>query len=225
MPLTEHLRRLEAKSIFILRETVAEFIDPVMLYSIGKDSSVMLHLALKAFYPAPAALSAATRGHHLEVPRDDLVSRPDRGAGRHGPSGACQRGRRFARRLSGGVGVVGSYAGDEDRGAASGARQVEVRRGLRRRPPRRGEEPRQGARVLASQRRPRLGPQEPAPGIVAACSTHASRRASRCACSRSPTGPNWTSGTISPPKISRWSRSISPSRARWSPRWRADHGR
>ncbi len=52
MAITEHLRRLEAESIFILRETVAEFQNPVMLYSIGKDSSVMLHLALKAFYPA-----------------------------------------------------------------------------------------------------------------------------------------------------------------------------
>lgn len=52
MVLSEHLRRLEAESIFILRETVAEFSNPVMLYSIGKDSSVMLHLALKAFYPA-----------------------------------------------------------------------------------------------------------------------------------------------------------------------------
>ncbi len=52
MALSEHLRRLEAESIFILRETVAEFSNPVMLYSIGKDSSVMLHLALKAFYPA-----------------------------------------------------------------------------------------------------------------------------------------------------------------------------
>ena len=50
--LTPHLRRLEAESIFILRETVAEFGNPVMLYSIGKDSSVMLHLALKAFFPA-----------------------------------------------------------------------------------------------------------------------------------------------------------------------------
>ncbi len=47
-----HLRRLEAESIFILRETVAEFHNPVMLYSIGKDSSVILHLALKAFFPA-----------------------------------------------------------------------------------------------------------------------------------------------------------------------------
>jgi sulfate adenylyltransferase subunit 2 len=49
-PLT-HLRRLEAESIHILREVAAEFRRPVMLYSIGKDSSVMLHLAMKAFYP------------------------------------------------------------------------------------------------------------------------------------------------------------------------------
>lgn len=47
-----HLRQLEAESIYIMREVVAEFTHPVMLYSIGKDSSVMLHLARKAFYPA-----------------------------------------------------------------------------------------------------------------------------------------------------------------------------
>jgi sulfate adenylyltransferase subunit 2 len=47
-----HLSRLEAESIHILREVVAECERPVMLYSIGKDSSVMLHLALKAFHPA-----------------------------------------------------------------------------------------------------------------------------------------------------------------------------
>ena len=47
-----HLERLEAESIHIMREVVAECERPVMLYSIGKDSSVMLHLALKAFYPA-----------------------------------------------------------------------------------------------------------------------------------------------------------------------------
>ncbi|WBY07935.1 sulfate adenylyltransferase subunit CysD [Sphingomonas sp. 7/4-4] len=51
-PLT-HLQRLEAESIHILREVVAEAERPVMLYSIGKDSAVMLHLAKKAFYPAP----------------------------------------------------------------------------------------------------------------------------------------------------------------------------
>jgi len=46
-----HLKQLEAESIHIIREVAAEFENPVMLYSIGKDSSVMLHLALKAFYP------------------------------------------------------------------------------------------------------------------------------------------------------------------------------
>ena len=46
------LRRLEAETIYIMRETVAEFANPVMLYSVGKDSSVLLHLALKAFHPA-----------------------------------------------------------------------------------------------------------------------------------------------------------------------------
>ncbi|MGH6866970.1 MAG: sulfate adenylyltransferase subunit CysD [Methyloceanibacter sp.] len=49
--LSTYLRQLEAESIHIMREVVAEFSNPVMLYSIGKDSSVMLHLAMKAFYP------------------------------------------------------------------------------------------------------------------------------------------------------------------------------
>src|SRR5882762_6844647 len=48
-----HLQRLEAESIHIMRETIAEADNPVMLYSIGKDSSVMLHLAMKAFHPSP----------------------------------------------------------------------------------------------------------------------------------------------------------------------------
>ncbi|OGS50610.1 MAG: sulfate adenylyltransferase small subunit [Erythrobacter sp. RIFCSPHIGHO2_12_FULL_63_10] len=48
-----HLERLEAESIHIMREVVAEADNPVMLYSVGKDSAVMLHLARKAFYPAP----------------------------------------------------------------------------------------------------------------------------------------------------------------------------
>jgi sulfate adenylyltransferase subunit 2 len=51
-PSLTHLQRLEAEAIHIMREVVAECERPVMLYSIGKDSSVMLHLALKAFYPA-----------------------------------------------------------------------------------------------------------------------------------------------------------------------------
>jgi sulfate adenylyltransferase subunit 2 len=52
-PRLTHLQRLEADSIHIMREVVAEATRPVMLYSVGKDSAVMLHLARKAFYPAP----------------------------------------------------------------------------------------------------------------------------------------------------------------------------
>ena len=48
-----HLQRLESEAIHIMREVVAESDNPVMLYSVGKDSAVMLHLAIKAFYPAP----------------------------------------------------------------------------------------------------------------------------------------------------------------------------
>src|SRR3546814_3778532 len=47
-----HLDRLEAESIHILREVAAEFQNPVMMYSVGKESSVLLHLLVKAFYPA-----------------------------------------------------------------------------------------------------------------------------------------------------------------------------
>ncbi len=70
-----HLQRLEAESIDILREAVAESEHPVMLYSIGKDSSVMLHLARKAFFPSRAAVSAAARRHDLEIPRDVRIPR------------------------------------------------------------------------------------------------------------------------------------------------------
>lgn len=52
-----HLQRLEAESIHIMREVVAETENPVMLYSVGKDSAVMLHLAKKAFYPSPPPFS------------------------------------------------------------------------------------------------------------------------------------------------------------------------
>src|SRR3974390_2332344 len=51
-PSLTHLEQVEAEAIHIIREAVAESENPVMLYSIGKDSSVLLHLALKAFYPA-----------------------------------------------------------------------------------------------------------------------------------------------------------------------------
>ena len=58
-----HLARLEAESIRIIREVAAEFRNPVMLYSIGKDSAVMLHLAMKAFYPSKPPFPQIGRAH------------------------------------------------------------------------------------------------------------------------------------------------------------------
>ena len=59
-----HLDRLEAESIHILREVAAEFRNPVMLYSIGKDSSVLLHLLAQGLPSGAAAVPAAARRHH-----------------------------------------------------------------------------------------------------------------------------------------------------------------
>ena len=72
-----HLKELEAESIHIIREVAAEFDNPVMLYSIGKDSAVMLHLARKAFFPWQAAFSGIARGYPLEVPGDVPLPRED----------------------------------------------------------------------------------------------------------------------------------------------------
>jgi len=80
-PLT-HLDRLEAESIFILRETVAEADRPVMLYSIGKDSAVMLHLAKKAFAPGPLPfpllhVDTTWKFRDMYALRDKVAADPD----------------------------------------------------------------------------------------------------------------------------------------------------
>lgn len=80
--LSSHLRALESESIEILRETAASFADPVMMYSIGKDSSVLLHLALKAFWPArpPFALLHVDTTWKFR----EMIAFRDRIAERHG---------------------------------------------------------------------------------------------------------------------------------------------
>ena len=80
--LSQHLKRLEAESIGIIREVAAEFRNPVMLYSIGKDSGVMLHLALKAFYPSkpPFPLLHIDTGWKFR----DMIRHRDAIAGRYG---------------------------------------------------------------------------------------------------------------------------------------------
>lgn len=80
MALSPNLKRLEAESIGIMREVAAEFRNPVMLYSIGKDSGVMLHLAIKAFYPSkpPFPLLHVDTGwkfRDMIRHRDQIVSR------------------------------------------------------------------------------------------------------------------------------------------------------
>ena len=77
-----HLDRLEAESIHIMREVVAEAENPVFLYSVGKDSSVMLHLAAKAFYPAPPPFPFL----HIASGWDfrDLLDHRDRGGAQSG---------------------------------------------------------------------------------------------------------------------------------------------
>ena len=75
-----HLKRLEAESIHIMREVAAEFANPVMLYSIGKDSSVMLHLAMKAFYPSKPPfplmhVDTTWKFREMIAFRDDTVKR------------------------------------------------------------------------------------------------------------------------------------------------------
>ena len=62
-----HLRQLEAESIHIIREVAAEFDNPVMLYSVGKDSAVMVRLAEKGFLPCQATISAYACRHYLEI--------------------------------------------------------------------------------------------------------------------------------------------------------------
>jgi sulfate adenylyltransferase subunit 2 len=76
-----HLDRLEAESIFILRETVAEVAKPVMLYSMGKDSAVMLHLARKAFFPGPLPfpllhVDTTWKFKDMYAERDRIVAEP-----------------------------------------------------------------------------------------------------------------------------------------------------
>ena len=74
----DHLDELEAEAIYIMREVAAECEKPVMLYSIGKDSSVMLHLALKAFYPEKPPFPFLHVNTTWEVQGNDRVPRQGR---------------------------------------------------------------------------------------------------------------------------------------------------
>ena len=187
-----------------------------MLYSIGKDSSVMLHLAMKAFHPVEAAVPVGARRHDVEVLRDVPVPRRHRGPARARPDRAQEPRVRRA-----GDQPVRSRFGDahrhvEDRGPQAGDRRAQVRSVLRRRPSRRGEVAGQGADLLGPHGAAPVGSEAAAPRAVVRSTTPAAPTARRCGCSRSRTGPNSTCGSTSTSSRSRSCRSTTPRRARSS---------
>ena len=210
--LLTHLRQLEAESIHIIREVAAEFENPVMLYSIGKDSSVMLRLAMKAFYPGPLPFPLLHIDTGLEVPRDDRLSRRVLPGARAPPASRT----RTARRRRGRQPVHGTQQVNrrhEDPGPAPGAHTGRVRCGVRWGAARRGEVAREGARLLLPRPLPPVGPQEPAARAVEPLQREG-QPGKASACSRSRTGPSSTCGSTSTSSRSPSFRSTSPRRAR-----------
>ena len=210
IPLT-HLQRLEAEAIHIFREVAANFANPVMLYSVGKDSSVLLHLAMKAFFPAKPPfpflhVDTTWKFREMIAFRDQMAARLGFDLLVHtNEDGVRQNINPFDHGSNAYTHIM------KTGGAAAGARQIRLRRGLRRRPPRRGEVARQGAHLLLPQRPARLGPASTSGRRCGRSTTPASRRANRSASSRCPTGPSSTSGSTSCRRTSRSCRSISPS--------------
>ena len=214
--LSTYLRQLEAESIRIMREVAAEFRNPVMLYSIGKDSSVMLHLALKAFYPAKPPfpllhVDTTWKFREMIAFRDQEMKRLGLESDR-----AYQRAGRERRHLADHAWQRALYRHHEDRGAEAGAGEPRLRRGVRRGAARRGEIARQGACVLVPQRRAELGSRSASVPSYGISPTPRSGRARACGYSRCRIGPSWTCGPTSISRTFRWCRSISPPTGRWS---------
>ena len=213
--LPRHLRRLEAESIEIMRDVVAEFKKPVMLYSIGKDSSVMLHVALKAFHPAKLPFPLL----HVDTTwkfRDMIAFRDETAqAARARSDRACQPGRPRPRHQSDRIRLFAAHPGDEDGCAEAGARSSissmppsAAPAATRRRAGRKSGSSRSARRAMA-------GTRAISARSCGICSTPGSGRARPCGCSRCRTGPSSMSGNTSCWKRFRWCRSILPPGGRW----------
>ncbi len=188
-----HLRQLEAESIHIIREVAAEFEKPVMLYSIGKDSSVLVRLAIKAFHPAKLPFPLM----HIDTTWKfrDMIAFRDRFCARERPrpDRAHQPGRRREEASTRSTTAARSTPTImKTQALVAGAADARLRRGVRRRAPRRGEVARQGARLLLPRQVPAVGSEEPAARAVEPVQRPRSTRARASACSRCRTGPSST---------------------------------
>jgi hypothetical protein len=198
VPRLDHLRALEAESIAIMREVVAEFERPVMLYSIGKDSSVLLRLAQKAFFPGPIPfpllhIDTTYKFREMIEFRDNYTREIGARLIVHTNTDAIAAGTQpFAVGTQRCCGLLktralldGLEAGQYDAGSPCATKRASGTRS--------GSVPNSGT-----------------------CSTAACARARASACSRCRTGPRLTCGSTSTRRRSRWCRCISRSRARSS---------
>ena len=160
-----HLESLEAESIHIMREVVAECERPVMLYSIGKDSAVMLHLARKAFHPSPPPFPLL----HVDTTWKfkAMYELRDRVARESGTELIVYRN---PDALARGINPFDHGSLHTDLWKTEGLKQalleIRIRRRLRRRTPRRGEIAREGAGIFFPLDEPALGSEESAAGTV-----------------------------------------------------------
>ncbi len=204
-PALDALDALESESIHIFREVAGEFDRPVILFSGGKDSTLLVHLAVKAFAPAPVPfplLHVDTGHNYPEVIdfRDRLVERLglrlevahvqdwiDDGRLTERPDGT--------RNPLQTVPLLDSIVEHRFDAVFGGGRRDE-------------ERARAKERIISPARRVRpVGPAQAAPRAVEPLQRPARARASTCGCSRSPTGPSWTSGATSSARASSCRRS------------------
>ena len=167
------LDELESESIHIFREVAAELERPVLMFSGGKDSIVMMRLAEKAFYPAKLPFPVLQVDTGYDFPevlqtRDEWVDRLGVRLIVASVEQAIAERRRRRRRQD-------VAQPPPDRHAAARDRGERLHRGVRRRPPRRGEGPRQGAHLLPPRRVRPVGPEEPAAGAVEPLQRQAAR--------------------------------------------------
>ena len=205
---TDQLAALESEAIHIIREVAGEFDRPVILFSGGKDSMLLVHLARKAFWPAPVPFPVlhVDTGHNFPEVIDFRDAH--RRAARPAPEVARVQDYiddgRLSERPDGTrnplqtMPLLDAIAEHRFDAVFGGGRRDE-------------EKARAKERVFSPARRVRrLGPQPAAPGAVEPLQRAAQARASTSACSRCPTGPSSTSGSTSPARGSSCRRSTTP---------------